>query len=59
MEVGGVPKNESGYCSLDAIFDAKNLATQFDFPHYTVDFTESFESAVFDNFMKRSFANIE
>lgn len=51
MEVGGAPKHESGCCSLDAIYDAKNVATHFGFPHYTVDFTESFESEVIDNFV--------
>jgi len=56
MEVGGAPKHESGCCSLDAIFDAKNVASQFDFPHYTVDFTESFENAVIDNFVDEYFS---
>lgn len=56
MEVGGAPKHESGCCSLDAIFDAKNVATQFDFPHYTVDFTESFEKTVINNFVDEYFA---
>jgi len=56
MEVGGAPKHESGCCSLDAIFDAKNVATQFDFPHYTVDFTESFEKAVINNFVDEYFS---
>lgn len=56
MEVGGAPKHESGCCSLDAIFDAKNVATQFDFPHYTVDFTKSFENAVINNFVDEYFA---
>ncbi|PIQ07739.1 MAG: tRNA 2-thiouridine(34) synthase MnmA [Ignavibacteriales bacterium CG18_big_fil_WC_8_21_14_2_50_31_20] len=56
MEVGGAPKHESGCCSLDAIFDAKNVATQFDFPHYTVDFTKSFEKAVINNFVDEYFA---
>ncbi len=51
MEVGGAPKHESGCCSLDAIFDAKNIADQFGFPHYTVDFTGAFEEAVIDNFV--------
>jgi len=51
MEVGGAPKHESGCCSLDAIFDAKNVANLLDFPHYTVDFTKSFEKAVIDNFI--------
>ena len=51
MEVGGAPKHESGCCSLDAIFDAKNVATSLGFPHYTVDFTKAFEEAVIDNFV--------
>jgi len=51
MEVGGAPKHESGCCSLDAIFDAKNVAQSFGFPHYTVDFTKAFEEAVIDNFV--------
>lgn len=52
MEVGGAPKHESGCCSLDAIFDAKNVATSLGFPHYTVDFTKAFEEAVIDNFVE-------
>ncbi|MCB9209866.1 MAG: tRNA 2-thiouridine(34) synthase MnmA [Ignavibacteriales bacterium] len=51
MEVGGAPKHESGCCSLDAIFDAKSIATKFDFPHYTVDFTKAFEDAVITDFV--------
>lgn len=51
MEVGGAPKHESGCCSLDAIFDAKNVATSLGVPHYTVDFTKAFEEAVIENFV--------
>lgn len=51
MEVGGAPKHESGCCSLDAIFDAKNVATSLGFPHYTVDFTKAFEDTVIENFV--------
>jgi tRNA-specific 2-thiouridylase len=51
MEVGGAPKHESGCCSLDAIFDAKSIATKFDFPHYTVDFTKAFEETVINDFV--------
>ncbi|MBM4171427.1 MAG: tRNA 2-thiouridine(34) synthase MnmA [Ignavibacteria bacterium] len=51
MEVGGAPKHESGCCSLDAIFDAKNVATKLGFPHYTVDFTKAFEETVITNFI--------
>lgn len=51
MEVGGAPKHESGCCSLDAIFDAKNVASKFGIPHYTVDFTKAFEKEVITNFV--------
>jgi len=51
MEVGGAPKHESGCCSLDAIFDAKNIASKIGFPHYTVDFTKAFEDEVINNFV--------
>ncbi|MFC2082121.1 tRNA 2-thiouridine(34) synthase MnmA [Bacteroidota bacterium] len=51
MEVGGAPKHESGCCSLDAIYDAKNVANLLDAPHYTVDFTKPFEDAVINNFV--------
>jgi len=51
MEVGGAPKHESGCCSLDAIYDAKNVATRLGFAHYTVDFTKAFEENVIDNFV--------
>jgi tRNA-specific 2-thiouridylase len=51
MEVGGAPKHESGCCSLDAIFDAKSVANKLGIPHYTFDFTESFEREVIDNFV--------
>ncbi len=52
MEVGGAPKHESGCCSLDAIFDAKNVANQFGIPHYTVDFTKAFEDTVINDFVE-------
>jgi tRNA-uridine 2-sulfurtransferase len=52
MEVGGAPKHESGCCSLDAIYDAKNVADSFGIPHYTVDFTKAFEETVIDNFIE-------
>ncbi len=51
MEVGGAPKHESGCCSLDAIYDAKSVAVQYDFPHFTLDFTESFQKNVIENFI--------
>ncbi|GAB4131007.1 MAG: tRNA 2-thiouridine(34) synthase MnmA [Ignavibacteriales bacterium] len=52
MEVGGAPKHESGCCSLDAIFDAKSVAHKLGIPHYTVDFTKSFEETVINNFVE-------
>jgi tRNA-uridine 2-sulfurtransferase len=52
MEVGGAPRHESGCCSLDAIFDAKNVASSFGIPHYTLDFTKAFEESVIDNFIE-------
>jgi len=52
MEVGGAPKHESGCCSLDAIFDAKNVADKLGIPHYTVDFTKAFEETVIENFLE-------
>jgi len=51
MEVGGAPKHESGCCSLDAIYDAKNVANKFGIPHYTVDFTKAFEKEVIQDFV--------
>lgn len=51
MEVGGAPKHESGCCSLDAIFDAKSVANKLDIPHYTFDFTKTFEETVINNFI--------
>ncbi|AFN75786.1 tRNA(5-methylaminomethyl-2-thiouridylate)-methyl transferase [Melioribacter roseus P3M-2] len=56
MEVGGAPKHESGCCSLDAIFDAKNVAELIGIPHYTVDFTKAFEETVIDDFVKEYLA---
>lgn len=52
MEVGGAPKHESGCCSLDAVFDAKNVANKFGIPHYTVDFTKAFEKEVISDFVE-------
>ncbi len=48
----GAPKHENACCSLDAIFDAKAVARQFDFPHYVVDFSERFENVVISNFIE-------
>ena len=51
MEVGGAPKFESGCCSLDAIYDAKNVADALGISHYTIDFTKAFENTVIENFV--------
>lgn len=51
LEIGGAPKHESGCCSLDSIYDAKFVADALGFPHYTVDFSDSFEKSVIDNFI--------
>jgi tRNA-specific 2-thiouridylase len=51
MEVGGKPKHESGCCSLDTIYDAKNVANKLNIPHYTVDFTNAFQNTVITNFI--------
>jgi tRNA-specific 2-thiouridylase len=48
----GAPKHENACCSLDAIFDAKAVARQFDFPHYVVDFSKRFEEVVISDFIE-------
>lgn len=46
-----VPVNDSGCCSLEAIYNAKNVADNLKIPHYTFDFTEIFDRTVIDNFI--------
>ncbi len=48
----GAPKRENACCSLDAIFDAKAVARQFNFPHYVVDYSKRFEEVVINNFIE-------
>jgi tRNA-specific 2-thiouridylase len=50
-DVGGNNGNESSCCSLDGINDARAVAAQFNFPHYVLDFTEPFNSAVIEDFV--------
>jgi tRNA-uridine 2-sulfurtransferase len=50
-DVGGNAGNESSCCSLDGINDARAVAAQLGFPHYTLDFSERFGSEVIDNFV--------
>lgn len=45
------PTKDSGCCSLEAIYNARNVALNLDIPHYTFDFTERFNETVIDNFI--------
>ena len=46
-----IPVNDSGCCSLETIYRAKNVADQLGFPHYTLDFTKQFYDVVIGNFI--------
>jgi len=50
-QVGGNAGNESSCCSLDGIQDARRVARMLGFPHYVLDFTETFEREVIDEFV--------
>ena len=45
------PEKDSGCCSLETIYSAKNVAHNLGFPHYTLDFTEKFNDIVISNFI--------
>ena len=45
------PSKDSGCCSLEAIYNARNVALNLGIPHYTFDFTERFNETVIDNFI--------
>ena len=45
------PEKDSGCCSLETIYSAKNVAHNLGFPHYTLDFTEKFNDIVIKNFI--------
>jgi len=45
------PVKDSGCCSLEAIYNARNVATNLGIPHYTFDFTERFNETVIENFI--------
>ncbi|MBL8008518.1 MAG: tRNA 2-thiouridine(34) synthase MnmA [Ignavibacteria bacterium] len=45
------PEKDSGCCSLETIYNAKNVAHNLGFPHYTLDFTEKFNEIVINNFL--------
>jgi len=51
-DVGGNVGNDSSCCSLDGINDARRIAMQLGFPHYTVDFSEVFREKVIDYFVE-------
>jgi tRNA-specific 2-thiouridylase len=47
----GTQAAERGCCSLNAAADAKKVADQLDFPHYTVNFKDDFQKLVIDDFI--------
>lgn len=46
-----IPEKDSGCCSLETIYSARNVANQLGFPHYTMDFTSRFNDVVISNFI--------
>ncbi len=44
-------EKETGCCNVDAIFEAKEIADQFGFPHQILDIRKHFESTVIENFV--------
>lgn len=46
-----IPERDSGCCSLETIYSAKNVAYNLGFEHYTLDFTEKFNETVIENFI--------
>lgn len=47
-----IPEKDSGCCSLETIYSARNVAAQLGFPHYTIDFTDKFNEVVITNFVE-------
>ena len=45
------PVKDSGCCSLEAIYNARNVSDKLGIPHYTFDFTEKFNETVIENFI--------
>ena len=45
------PEKDSGCCSLETIYSARNVASQLGFNHYTIDFTGKFNEIVIENFI--------
>lgn len=46
-----IPEKDSGCCSLETIYSARNVAQRLGFEHYTLDFTERFNDTVIENFI--------
>ncbi|MBL8016010.1 MAG: tRNA 2-thiouridine(34) synthase MnmA [Ignavibacteria bacterium] len=46
-----IPEKDSGCCSLETIYSARNVASQLGFPHYTMDFTDKFNEIVITDFI--------
>ena len=46
-----IPVQDSGCCSLESIYNAKNVSEQLGFNHYTLDFTEKFTDTVINDFI--------
>ncbi len=46
-----IPEKDSGCCSLETIYSAKNVAHNLGFNHYTLDFTEKFNDIVIKDFI--------
>jgi tRNA-uridine 2-sulfurtransferase len=47
-----IPEKDSGCCSLETIYSARNVASSLGFNHYTLDFTEKFNEVVISNFIE-------
>ncbi|MEO8512849.1 MAG: tRNA 2-thiouridine(34) synthase MnmA [Ignavibacteria bacterium] len=47
-----IPEKDSGCCSLETIYSARNVANQLGFNHYTMDFTDKFNEVVISNFIE-------
>lgn len=46
-----IAEKDTGCCSLDSIYRAKNVAHQLGIPHYTFDMTKEFNDSVIENFV--------
>ncbi len=44
-------EKETGCCNVDSIFEAKEIADKFGFPHQILDIRKHFEDTVIDNFI--------